>query len=141
RCTWEHLDHTADVQLHAWGTRLEEAFEQCALAMFALMTELETVAPPVEVCAQGHDLHSLLFQFLDEWLFRFTGGGGFVPRRLRVVSLDRAAFRVRSLAVGECFELGRHPQGTAAAVKAITYSAMRITETPTRADLLVIVDI
>ena len=37
------LDHTADVQLHAWGTRLEEAFEQCALAMFALMTELETV--------------------------------------------------------------------------------------------------
>ena len=100
---------------------------------------------------------------MNRWLFRFTGGGGFVPRRLRVVSLDRAAFRVRSLAVGECFELGRHPQGTAAAVrsvgrgrrvslhtsglavgtevKAITYSAMRITETSTRADLLVIVDI
>ena len=66
RCTWEHLDHTADVQLHAWGTRLEEAFEQCALAMFALMTELETVGvwlpphhppPPIPV----HPPHPSLY--------------------------------------------------------------------------------
>lgn len=37
---FEYLDHTADVQLHAWGASLEEAFEQAALAMFNYMTPL-----------------------------------------------------------------------------------------------------
>ena len=37
---YEYLDHTADVQLHAWGPSLKEAFEQCAKAMFGYITEL-----------------------------------------------------------------------------------------------------
>ena len=37
---FEYLDHTADVQLHAWGPTLKEAFEQCAKAMFGYITEL-----------------------------------------------------------------------------------------------------
>ena len=37
---YEYLDHTADVQLHAWGPTIKEAFEQCAKAMFGYITEL-----------------------------------------------------------------------------------------------------
>ncbi|VEN57140.1 unnamed protein product [Callosobruchus maculatus] len=42
-CKYEYLDHTADVQLHAWGDSLKEAYEQCGIAMFGYMTELPTV--------------------------------------------------------------------------------------------------
>ena len=141
---YEYLDHTADVQLHSWGSSLVEAFEQQVLGMMGLITELSTVdvdgdrSSVVEVGAEGHDLPSLLYRFLDEWLFQFNADY-FVCRRIRVTHFDRQRWTLRSVGVGETFELGRHPQGTE--IKAITYSAMRITEEEGRADVLVIVDI
>lgn len=43
-------------RLHAWGDTLEEAFEQCAMAMFGYMTDTGTVEPlrTVEVETQGN---------------------------------------------------------------------------------------
>jgi hypothetical protein len=40
---YEYLDHTADVQLHAWGSSLEKAFENIVPCMFNYMTDLATV--------------------------------------------------------------------------------------------------
>ncbi|KAF6112346.1 zinc finger and BTB domain containing 8 opposite strand [Phyllostomus discolor] len=120
------LDHTADVQLHAWGDTLEEAFEQCAMAMFGYMTDTGTVEPlqTVEVETQGDDLQSLLFHFLDEWLYKFSADEFFIPREVKVLSIDQRNFKLRSIGWGEEFSLSKHPQGTE--VKAITYSAMQV---------------
>ena len=43
-------------RLHAWGDTLEEAFEQCAMAMFGYMTDTGTVEPlqATEVETQGN---------------------------------------------------------------------------------------
>lgn len=35
------LDHTADIQIHGWGPRLETAMEQVAVGMFNYISELE----------------------------------------------------------------------------------------------------
>lgn len=69
----EDLDHTADVQIHAWGDTLKEAFEQCAVGMFGYITELDSIdiSEDHEIEATGHDMMSLLFHFLDEFLFLF----------------------------------------------------------------------
>jgi SHS2 domain-containing protein len=52
---------------------MEEAFEQLAISMFNYMTELERVEVKqvYHVVAEGHDMQSLLFHFLDELLFMF----------------------------------------------------------------------
>ncbi|KAM6335226.1 protein archease isoform 2-T4 [Alca torda] len=85
--------------LHAWGDTLEEAFEQCVMAMFGYMTDTETVEPvdTVEVEAEGHDMLSLLFHFLDEWLYKFSANEFFIPREVKVLYIDRMQFKIRSI--------------------------------------------
>ncbi|XP_055907815.1 protein archease-like [Eupeodes corollae] len=123
---YEYLDHTADVQLHAWGDSLKEAFEQCGMAMFGYMTELEYVS--VENCyqieAQGDDVEGLLFHFLDELLFLFSCEPNLICRRLEITKFDLETFSIECKCYGEPFVIGKHPQGTE--VKAITYSAMQV---------------
>ncbi|EHB09644.1 Protein archease [Heterocephalus glaber] len=96
---YEYLDHTADVQLHAWGETLEEAFKLCAMAMFAYMTDTGTIEPlqAVEVEAQGDDLQSLLFYFLDEWLYKFSADEFFIPWEVKVLSIDQRNFKLCSI--------------------------------------------
>jgi hypothetical protein len=83
--TFQYLDHTADVQLHAWGQSLQEAFEQAVKAMFGYMTDLDTIEENGThvVEAHGHDEQSALFAFLDEWLFAFAAEPNFVPFKVR----------------------------------------------------------
>ncbi|KAK1120370.1 hypothetical protein K0M31_012351 [Melipona bicolor] len=140
---YEYLDHTADVQLHAWGDTLEEAFEQCAVAMFGYMTDLERVQMTQlhHIEAEGHDLESLLFHFLDELLFMFSAEPFIVAKKVKITNFDRENFKIFATALGEEFTIGKHTQN--AEVKAITYSAMQILDRPEseRPELFVIVDI
>ncbi|XP_060064451.1 protein archease-like isoform X1 [Ylistrum balloti] len=124
---YEYLDHTADVQLHAWGDNMKEAFEQVATAMFGYMTtDYNTVemTDEQETEAEGEDMHQLLFHFLDEWLFVFCAEPFFIPRKIVITEFDRENFKIKSKGFGEEFVIGKHPQGTE--VKAITYSNMQI---------------
>ena len=140
---YEYLDHTADVQLHAWGEDLPEAFQNVGLAMFGYMTEIDTVEMKdvYTVDAEGDDLEGLLFHFLDEWLFAFSAEPFFIPRKIVITEFDEEAFKIKSTGYGEEFSLEKHPQGTE--VKAITYSAMQICKNQEEniQELFVIIDI
>lgn len=139
---FEYLDHTADVQCHSWGANLEEAFANSGLAMYNYMTPIKGIEIDESLSrtfeAEGHDLESLLFNFLDELLFVFHTEF-FVARRLAVTEIDRENWTIRARAQGGTFSRDRHECGTE--VKAITYSAMQILETPDEAEVFVIVDI
>ncbi|KAL4624125.1 protein archease-like [Arapaima gigas] len=131
-----HVIYVCDVycRLHSWGDSLEEAFEQCAMAMFGYMTDTETVEPidSIEVESEGDDLESLLFHFLDDWLFKFSADSFFIPREVKVLHIDRMRFRIRSIGPASVL------QGTE--VKAITYSAMQIRDDD-KPEIFVIIDI
>ncbi|XP_050404583.1 protein archease-like [Patella vulgata] len=139
---YEYLDHTADVQLHSWGNDLKESFEQVGTAMFGYMTtdydsvQMKTVH---EIQADGDDLESLLFHFLDEFLFLFSAEPCIIPRVIEITEFDLDNFHITAKGYGEPFEIGKHPQGTE--VKAITYSAMQILDQKPEHDIFVVIDI
>ncbi|KAJ2943918.1 hypothetical protein O0L34_g8238 [Tuta absoluta] len=140
---YEYLDHTADVQLHAWGDSLKEAFEQCGMAMFGYITELDYVQikQVYTIEATADDLMGLLYHFLDELLFQFCAEPNLVCRKLVITEFNTEEFRIVCKCYGEEFQIGKHPQG--ADVKAITYSAMQIIDDPkdNKYEVFVIVDI
>ncbi|CAI8043568.1 Protein archease [Geodia barretti] len=138
---YEYLDHPADIQIHAWGDSIEEAFEQAAVGMFGYMTELSTVEETgtETIEAEGHDLESLLFKFLDEFLFLFSAEPFFTPKRVKITDFNKETFVIKAEGYGETFDLNKHPQGTE--VKAITYSNMQIHHNQDGHEIYVIVDI
>jgi len=71
----------------------------------------------------GHDLPSLLYNLLDEFLYQFSTEFTIV-KEVEITELDLAAFRIKAVGRGETFDLDKHPQGTE--VKAITYSNMQL---------------
>eukprot|EP00898_Chlorokybus_atmophyticus_P003541 jgi/Chlat1/4188/Chrsp27S04282 len=137
---YEYLDHTADIQLHAWGACAEEAFANAGLAMFNYMVPIDDVEERVsqQFEASGHDMESLLFAFLDELLFIFSTEF-FVCKRLVLNKLDRDNWSVVATGHGERFDRKRHQSGTE--VKAITYSNLQVHEQEGHAEVYVIVDI
>ena len=104
-------------------------------------------------------MESVLYNFLDEWLFNFNADPFFVPFKIEITKFKRRSntadashdekppdntdneddFEIEAMGFGETFDLQKHPQGTE--VKAITYSAMQINENPNFAEVFVIIDI
>ena len=140
---FEYLDHTADVQCHTWGASLAEALANMAPCMFNYMTDLSMVdadeALACDISVSGHDLHTLLFAYMDEMLFRFSTDL-FCITSVDVLKLRTDKdFSLEVRAHGCKFDREKHVQGTE--IKAITYSNMQVHEKPDRCDIYVIVDI
>lgn len=145
---FEYLSHPADVVLHSWGIDLLEALENLATCMFGYMTDLDLISinpsqsskHGTRLTCQGHDLKSLIYSYLDEWLFNFYDTG-LVPKEIEILEFSRDVneWRLVSSGKGEIMDISRHPQGTE--VKAITYSGMRVEEKFGRCDVYVVVDI
>lgn len=140
---YEFLDHTADVQIHAWGDDLREAFENAAVAMTAYITDITKieVVKKESVEVEADDLSGLLYRFLDEVLYLFNAEPYLLSKRVRILEFktDADEFKIRAECYGDTFSLDKHCQGTE--IKAITYSAMRITDKPGLHEVYFIVDI
>ncbi|KAK7485633.1 hypothetical protein BaRGS_00023082 [Batillaria attramentaria] len=116
--------------------------QQVAMAMFSYMTtdisrvEMRRVHT---IEAEGEDMLSLLFHFLDEFLFLFSVEPFIICRVVKIVEFDKENFRIKAEGYGETFDISKHPQGTE--VKAITYSNMQVHQESEQNDIFVIIDI
>ena len=129
---FEFLDHTADVQYHAWGDTLATAFTNLSLAMHTFMTD-HTLPNPhtthptttLPFTLTSHSLPSLLFHFLDESLYLFlTRDLLIIDVPIRQLAQVEHSWLVAGEWRGVTFDGDVHGRGTE--VKAITYSNMQI---------------
>jgi len=126
---FEFLEHTADIYVASYGRNLKEVFKNAALALFEVMTEVKNVEPKIEreVYAEGHDLKSLLYDWLEALIILFETES-LLLSRFKIINLEEkdGVWRLKAKVVGEEFDSSKHLQKVG--VKAITYHRMEITE-------------
>ncbi|MFO7792156.1 MAG: archease [Candidatus Saliniplasma sp.] len=69
--TFEIIEHTADVGIHALGSDLDEAFQEAARGMFSIMTDLDKVESVEEykLNLDSEEWDELLVDFLSELVY------------------------------------------------------------------------
>src|SRR3989304_2555566 len=68
---WEHFPPQADIGIRGLGSTKEQAFEQVALALTAVITDIDKVKPEqkVEITCQAADDELLLLDWLNGLLY------------------------------------------------------------------------
>lgn len=121
---WEHFPHEADVGVRGHGATPAEAFEQAALAMMAVITDLELIAPSERVAISCHapERDLLLVEWLNALVYEMA------TRRMLFgrfsVNIDDST--LTGEAWGEPIDVTRHRP--AAEVKGVTYTALRVSQ-------------
>ncbi|XP_065353727.1 protein archease isoform X2 [Cloeon dipterum] len=121
-----------------WRSASNSAPWPCSTT-FPSWTSVMQILEMRRVSVEGHDMLSLLYNFLDECLFMFNCEPFFLAKKVKIIEFDRTAWKIRAELYGEEFDLEKHPQGTE--VKAITYSNMQVHEDKPQKEVFVIIDI
>lgn len=137
---FRYLDHMTDAVIEAYGANLAEAFEQAARGLNDTMVDLRTVEPKSEVTisAAGHDMYSLLFDWLDKVMLLLVADG-MVMSEFKVEICRTGGFSLKALARGENLDLRRHKYKVE--IKAVTYHEMKIEEDATGATVRFLLDL
>ncbi len=130
---------TADVAFEAYGKTLDELFESAALAMFEVMLNTQKVDKKIEkkISVEGHDLKSLMFNWLNELLF-YVGSESLVFSEFQV-SVNEKNLTLNAVCKGEKIDPEKHEVRTE--VKAATYHKMKIEKEENFWKVRVILDI
>jgi len=139
---YKFLEHTADAYIAAYGENLVEAFENAAVAMFDVMTEVKTVASSLEdsVTAEGEDEYSLLYNWLEALLIKSeTNQMLYSKFKIKKIAKIASGFNLTAKIWGEKFNAKKHLQKVG--IKAVTYHRMEIIKKPGRVTLKFILDI
>ena len=119
---FKFLAHTADIKFQAFGNSIEKVFENSALALFNTIYYKKIKEKiKFKIKTQGHDLESLLYNFLEEFLI-LIDSRNFLPSKIKNLKIDLRKFKIETEILGDNaknYEISMH-------VKAITYNEMFI---------------
>ncbi len=119
---FKFLKHTADAKFRAYGSNINEVFENAGIAFFELITNTNNVKCVVkrELNIESEDLKSLLYDYLEELLYLYEVEG-LVFSKFNVTINDNS---LRAIVCGERLSNKHQLRSN---VKAVTYSEMIVT--------------
>ncbi len=124
----ETFEHKADVGVRGTGKSLEEAFAECAKAMFSVMADLEKVkaGKAVKVEAEAESRENLLVEFLNQMLYlRDVRQMLFNSFDLYIIEGGKI-WKLKGKAFGE--KINKETQGIKSDVKAASYHQLKVEE-------------
>ena len=119
---WEHFAHEADMGVRGIGSSLEEAFEEAAIALTAVITDPGSVdaGEMVEVECEAPDEEILLTEWLNALIYEMATRGMLWGRfEVKVEGL-----KLHGRAWGEKVDIEKHQP--AVEVKGATYTQLRV---------------
>ncbi|MFS8801854.1 archease [Synechococcus sp. R60.2] len=120
---WEHFEHMADIGVRGYGATPEEAFAQAALALTAVVTSVDEVAPrehlEIELGNAG-DLELLLVDFLNAVIYEMAARGMLFGK----VEVHLAKEHLKASLWGERVDHAKHRP--AVEVKGATYTELKV---------------
>jgi len=119
---WEHFEHQADMGIRGFGNSPEQAFEQAALAMSAIITDLSCIEQQQEVSlsCEEDDLELLLVDWLNAVIYEMATRKMLFSRF--EVSIENG--RLSGSAWGEAADVKRHQP--AVEIKGATYTELAV---------------
>lgn len=123
---WEHFRHEADIGVRGLGPTREAAFEQAALALTAVLTDLERVAAqsPLHIACRAPDDALLFCDWLNALIFEMATRHMLFARfevRIGDGQLDATAW-------GEPVDIQKHRP--AVEIKGATYTELDVRRLP-----------
>lgn len=133
---WELLPHDADVRVHGWGATPEVAFEQAALALTGIVTNVEVADDTaVRVTCNNPDIELLFVEWLNAIIYEMAVRQMLFGRFEVVIEGNG----LRSTLWGEPVDRERH--APACEPKGATYTALAVTKESERWSAACVVDV
>lgn len=134
--TYKFLEHTADVKFRAEGKTIEEAFKNAAMALQETITKGINIQDKTKwkIDASGKDYESLLYNFLEEFLF-LLDSEDFILSKVNKISIKEEELEAEVLGdKASNYKLTND-------VKAITYNEMFVKQQGSKWVCQVVVDV
>ena len=119
---WQHYSHPADMGIRGVGQTKEQAFAQAALALTAVITDLNRVEPKevIEISCEEQDDELLFVSWLNALIFEMA---------TRSMLFSKFEVKIKDSVLsanvyGEKIDLKRH--NPAVEVKAATYTDLKV---------------
>lgn len=123
---WEHFEHDADIGIRGIAPTLEQAFEQTAVAMTAVITNPDQVSATIatSIRCQASDNELLLLDWINELVYEMAVRG-LLFKRYQVAINDGI---LSATAFGEVVNPQKHQP--AVEIKGATLTELRVYQQP-----------